>query len=255
MNYLIFDGIVLVVLLLFALWGRHRGLILSLFSLAALLVAIGGGLIVSKHLTPAVTDWVYPMVEEKVTSAVQSALPEETDDASGLFNPAMSEKLSDLLEDLSPETLQDKLDETGIELPEQVQNFLLRLNEADLTDLANAAGRSPEELASAAAEKAVGAVVRVVLFLLGFVVILILWNALARALDLVARLPVLKTMNRLGGFLFGAVRGALFLFIVAGILEFYPTALNTLIPPETLEQTYLVSFFLNAKPLEFLASL
>lgn len=254
MNYLIFDAIILVVLLVFAFVGRHRGLILSLFSLLALLVAIGGGLIVSKHLTPAVTDWVYPLVEDHVTSAVQSALPEEVEgDHSGLFNPEMSEKLSDLLENLSPETIQDTLNKTGIELPKQVQNFLLRMSEEERSALADSG--SLEEFASAAAEKAVRAVVRVVLFLLCFVLILILWNILAKALDLVARLPVLKTMNKLGGFLFGVARGALFLFIVAGLLNFYPTVLNSLIPPETLEQTYLVRFFLNAQPLEFLASL
>ena len=250
MNYLLFDLAIVVILLVFALWGRHRGLILSVFSLVALLVAIVGGFVISKHLAPTVTEWVYPMVEETVVSAVQSALPEESEDTTQTDS---SEEMGQFFENLSPEAIQEYLGSTGIELPEAVQTFLSNLDEEDLADLADSS--SVEELAASAAKKAVETVVRVLLFLLCFVLILILWHVLARALDLVSRLPGLNAMNKLGGFLFGALRGALFLFVVAWLLKCYPSALNSLVPPETVEQTYLLEFFLNLKPMELLASL
>ena len=112
-----------------------------------------------------------------------------------------------------------------------------------------------EELAVSFAEKVVRTVLRVGLFLLSFILILILWHILAHTLDLVSRLPVLNTMNKLGGFLLGAVRGALFLFVVAWILKYYPSVLDGLILPETVEQTCLLKFFLTVNPMELLAAL
>lgn len=243
MNYLIYDLVILVVLVLFALWGRHRGLILSVFSLLALLVAIVGGFIVSNLLTPTVTEWVQPMVEESVISAVQSALPEDAVDVMGVNE-------QDVSDGFSLDTVQDYLKENGVELPEQVQTFLDQLNEGKKDTPV-----SMEELTAAAAKQAAETIVRVVLFLLAFVLIMILWHLIARALDLVSRLPVLNAMNKLGGFLFGVVRGALFLFVAAWVLQWYPTAIDSLIPAEAIEQTHLLKFFLNAKPLEILSSL
>lgn len=249
MNYLIFDLAIVVILFLFALWGRHRGLILSVFSLLALLVAIVGGFIVSNLLTPTVTEWVQPMVEDTVVSAVQSALPEDAVVAlGGLSDDSMDEL--ELPDDFSLDAVQDYLKEAGVELPDQVQTFLEQLEEEN-TD----APLSVEDLTAAAAKQTAEAIVRVVLFLLAFVLILILWHLLARALDLVSRLPGLNAMNKLGGFLFGAVRGALLLFVAAWLLKWYPSALDSLIPAETIEQTYLLKFFLTVRPLEFLASL
>lgn len=243
MNYLIYDLVILVVLVLFALWGRHRGLILSVFSLLALVVSIAGGFFVSNLLTPSVTEWVQPMVEESVISAVQSALPEDAVDVMGSNEQNASDGFS-------LDAVQDYLKENGVELPEQVQTFLDQLAEEE-----HDTPVSVEELTAAAAKQITETVVRVVLFLLAFILIMILWHLIARALDLVSRLPVLNTMNKLGGFLFGAVRGALFLFVAAWVLKWYPSALESLIPAETIEQTYLLKFFLNVKPLEFLAAL
>lgn len=241
MNFFIFDAAIVVILLLFALWGRHRGLILSVFSLLALVVAIAGGFFVSNLLTPTVTEWVQPMVEKTVMSAVQSALPEE--DAAAIEDENLPDRFT--LDDI-----QSYLDEADVELPEQVQTFLDQLGESE-----NDTPFSIKELTANVAGQTAEAIVRVVLFLLSFVLILILWHLLARTLDLVSRLPGLNTMNKLGGFLFGALRGALLLFVAAWLLKWYPTALESLIPAETIEQTYLLKFFLTAKPLEILASL
>lgn len=245
MNALIFDGIILVVLLLFALWGRHRGLILSVFSLLALVVSIVGAFWLSNMLTPPVADWVQPMVEKSVVSTVQNALPEDADDVLATLSPENIDNWS--------ESIHTYLDEAGIELPEQIESFLAELGEEDLSKLVDAS--SVEELAVSAAGKVVRAVVRIVLFLLAFALIQILWHLLARALDLVSRLPVLNAMNRLGGFLLGALKGILLLFVIAWLFQWYSTSVNTVIPAETIEQTYLLKFFLTASPLEFLASL
>ena len=234
MTYLVCDLIIAAILLLFALWGRHRGLILSIFSLLALLVAIVGSFVVSNFLTPVVSEWVQPIVEKNVVSVVQSTLPE------GIVDPAETDGLD----------IGALLEENGVELPAPVQAFLDQLNENEADGLAPL-----EDLTTQAIQKTAQAIVRAILFLLCFVLILILWHLLAHALDLVSKLPGLNALNKLVGFLFGAVRGCLFLFVAAWLLQWYPTAIYTVIPAESIEQTVLLNFFLTARPLEFLASL
>lgn len=265
MNYLIIDGIILVVLVLFALWGRHRGLILSVFSLLALVVAIAGGLFLSKALAPTVTEWVLPLVEDTVVSTVETVIPEEVTEV--FHNLAPGETIKDAVADLLPEDfeldestqlpsleqIKEYLDNADLELPEEVRNFMEQIDEDDLEAIAES--RSVEEVVSVATNTAAEMVVRVILFLLTFVLILILWTVLAHALDLVSRLPVLNSMNKLGGFIFGLVRGALLLFLIAWVLHCIPTVTEQLIPSEVFEETYVLNFFWTVKPLEFLATL
>lgn len=54
---------------------------------------------------------------------------------------------------------------------------------------------------------------RSICFLLGFVCILLLWNILAHALNLVAKLPVLRQLNRLLGGVAGLFKGILILLV------------------------------------------
>lgn len=265
MNYLIFDGIILAILLLFAFVGRHRGLIMSVCSLLAVVVAIAGSIFLSKALAPTVTEWVLPLVEDTVVSTVETVIPDEVTEV--FNNLAPGETVKDAVAELLPEDftldegaalptveqIREYLDNSDLELPEAVDSLLDRIEDKDIQAIAES--RSVEEAVATATGTVAQVVVRAILFLLFFILILILWGVLARTLDLVSRLPVLNSMNKLGGFLFGAVRGALFLFVAGWLLKCYPDVLNSLIPPEVVEQTYLLNFFLNVQPLEFLASL
>ncbi len=265
MNFLIIDIALVVVLVLFALVGRHRGLIMSVCSLLAVVVAIAGALFLSKALAPTVTEWVMPLVEDKVIPAVETVIPEEVTEV--FNNLAPGETVKDAITDLLPDDfvldentslpsadqIQKYLEDSDLELPQEVHNFLNQIDDKDIEAIGEST--SAEEALVAATGSVTEVVVRIVLFILLFIVILILWSILSHVLNLVSRLPVLKSMNKLGGLLFGLVRGVLFLFLIAWVLHFFPTVTEQLIPPEALEQTYVLKFFLTVNPLEFLASL
>ena len=70
MAYLIADGLILAVLLLFALVGAHRGFILSLCGLLAVLVAFVGASFAARTLSPMVAD----ALEPKFASAIEEQL-------------------------------------------------------------------------------------------------------------------------------------------------------------------------------------
>lgn len=219
MSYLIFDLAILLFLLLFALRGLRRGLILTLFSLLSVLVALAGSLLLSNLWSDALSQHLQPALLPTVTSAVESALPEK------LSAGPLTELLSDAdlpfgLNKYLPEAQEDT---------DQPQDTRVAALSAFLT----------EKLADSIAKNG--------LFLLCFVLILILWKLLARTLDLVARLPGLHTLNKLGGFLLGTLRGALVLFVLAWLVRWLWSGL---ISEQAVEQSTLLRFFMTFRPLE-----
>lgn len=231
MNYMIYDLIVLAVLVLFAAWGIHRGLIRSLFSLLAVLVSLVGAILVVNLLGSTVSAWLQPKLQPTVTAAVQAALPEDVADA-----------------ELSLDHLILLLEEA--DLPFGLNRFVEEFRTDDTPELT--AGSLAEDLAVSLTEKLTGAITYTVLFLLAFLLILLIWHCIGRTLNLVAKLPGLHTLNKAGGLLFGVIRGAALLFICAWVIR---QLRSDLIPAEAVEQTKLLHFFMTTKPLEFLANL
>lgn len=231
MSFLIYDLVVLVILALFALWGMHRGLIRALCSLVAVLVAFAGAALISQLWSPTVAGWIQPAVEPSVTAAVKAALPEEITGAAQ-----------------SLENLLIRLEEA--DLPLGLDKILPELQADDA--LIPTADSLVESLSSFLAAKLALSLARIVLFIVAFLAILILWYLLSRTLDLVARLPGLHLLNKAGGFIFGAFRGALLLFVCVWIIRWLWSGL---IPAEAAEQTKLLRFFMTENPLRFLAKL
>ena len=231
MNYIVYDLVILAILVLFALWGMHRGLILTLCSLVALLVAFVGASLVSNFWSPSVAGWLQPLLQPTTSSAVESALPEGTADA-----------------ELPLEKLLILLDEA--DLPFGLDEFVSDLREEGVPVLS--AGSLVESVSPSLAEKLANAIAWVGLFLISFLVILILWRLLARALNLVARLPGLHLLNKLGGIVLGVFQGMILLFICAWLVRWL---WNDLIPPEAVEKSKLLHFFMTVNPLEYFSSL
>lgn len=204
MDGLILDILLAAVVLLFAVLGARKGLVLSFCSLVAILVGLLGGSIVSNQLTPPLAGQAAPMLEGFLRDQL----------ASGALALSGGEGF---LARIAGELYASR-------------DWLL--SATDFT----------YELSFAVAE----AVIRPLVFLLAFVAVLILWYFISHALDLVAHLPILSALNSLGGFLFGAVKGALILMVAALILRaFFPDQ----IPTEAVETSRLLALLEQAPPL------
>jgi len=80
----------------------------------------------------------------------------------------------------------------------------------------------------------------VFLFFLSFFLILLVWRLVSHILDLACKLPVLRTLNGVGGLVIGLLKGILFLLVLVWLLS-----LLDVIPAEQAQQTYLYRYFLN----------
>lgn len=230
MAFLIADGLVLAVLLIFACIGARRGLILSLCGLLAFVVAFLGASFAARTLSPVVADALEPKFAAAIEEQLNASLQAQAE-------AGQEAVLSS--DDVPLEGVLDALREMGFY--ETLINTVDRAVESGMTAVAASAAAA---VAAAIAQSAA----YLILFLLGFFLILLAWRLLSRALDLVARLPGLHFLNKTGGALFGLVQGCIILFVAAWLLQFF----GQMLPRELVEQTVLLKFFMTTNPFSLL---
>ena len=231
MAFLIADGLVLAVLLIFACIGARRGLILSLCGLLAFVVAFLGASFAARTLSPVVADALEPRFAAAIEEQLNESIRQQAEAGeAAVLSP----------DDVPLEGVLDALREMGFY--ETLINTVDRAVESGMTAVAASAAAA---VAAAIAQSAA----YLILFLLGFFLILLAWRLLSRALDLVARLPGLHFLNKTGGALFGLVQGCIILFVAAWLLQFF----GQVLPRELVEQTVLLKFFMTTNPFALVA--
>lgn len=229
MTYIVFDIIVVLVLLFFLWRGYAKGFVLTLCSLAAVFVALLGASFLSDALAEPVAKAVEPIVERRIHDSLTEAIKStEFISADG----GVAEKP----EEVALPGVIGHLKESHL-----FQGFADAFQKAVDNGVAEVTANAAKAMAHFVAVQ----IARMVIFVLAFFAVLVGWFFLSRALDLVARLPVLSAVNRWGGAAAGLVKGALVLFIAAWLLR------DSYIPREAVERTFLLRFFCTASPLSF----
>lgn len=234
-NGLIIDVVFALVLVLGVVFGAKRGLFRSLMALAVVVLALVGASILTDLLTEPVTDMLMPRAEKSVQEWFDSR-DEQQGEAPQIEESAQNDG--------------DAQQEGSV--PLAVTGFLKKLLHFDLD---GAVRRSLREAARDAALAAVrtllGSVVRSVTFALCFILLTILLRLVTKGIDKVLDLPVLSTLNALGGGALGLVESALVLFLVCDLApKLGVTALT-----ENQDGTYLLALFMNHTPRSLLAAL
>ena len=190
MAFLIADGLVLAVLLIFACIGARRGLILSLCGLLAFVVAFLGASFAARTLSPVVADALEPRFAAAIEEQLNESIRQQAEAGeAAVLSP----------DDVPLEGVLDALREMGFY--ETLINTVDRAVESGMTAVAASAAAA---VAAAIAQSAA----YLILFLLGFFLILLAWRLLSRALDLVARLPGSTSSTRPAAPCSGWCRGA-----------------------------------------------
>ena len=219
MSYIVYDIGIAAVLLLFVWLGYRKGLVLTLCSLLAVFVALIGASFLSNALAEPVAKAIEPAIANSIHDTVSS-----------YYQRSPAENTSALEELLEP--LKDS---------KFFQGFAETFQKAVDDKAADIVTHAAQALAHFVAVQ----IARMVIFSVAFFAVLIAWFFFSHTLDLVAHLPVLYTANRWGGGIVGLVKGALVVFIAVWLLR------DGYIPPEAVEQTYLLKFFCTVSPLSF----
>lgn len=189
------DIILLLVFIVFILSGYRKGLILSLCSLLILIIACLGASVAQEVLTPSVTERLTPQVAE----IIAQRLEEQVD-------------------------TQDILEESGLSITGTQMETISGLLGIDLdTTLTGVAETAAQPLISAAAQAMAQALVEafcgMMIFISAFLILYLLLHTLELGLNTVDRLPVIHTLNHLGGGVVGFVSGAFLLVMVSALLK------------------------------------
>ena len=99
MTPVIIDIVILAVIVLSVAIGAHQGLFRSLAGLVILVLALVGASVLSRTLTPVVTEWIFPIWEQRVDEAVE-----------------------DTVEQQVPDKVRDLLERFGVDLVERVED-------------------------------------------------------------------------------------------------------------------------------------
>lgn len=172
---LVLDAVIAAVLVYCFVLGVRRGLILTLCSLLAVLLALVGGWYLSTHYAAPLQERLEPVLAERLAPQGEEPADEQAETAP----------------------------------PPLPARFLQAVQERMI-----AAGQSAAEATTAAWAAAIAALLaKSILFLAGFVAVLLVWTLLCRVLDLVARLPGLHLLNKVLGGAVGLVKGVLILMV------------------------------------------
>lgn len=188
----VFDLILFLVVVLFAGLGIRRGLVLTVCGLLSIVVALGGAKVAADSLSPMVADAITPRIATTVEGQLEKNVQESVKDAGETAKDSLSGILSLFG---SSETYQ----KASEELQKAIQSGLK-------PSLETAAQSVAKDLAQPVAWWVVYAV--------AFFLVLFLWGLVSKALDLVAKLPVLNLANRLMGGGVGLLKGALVVGLV-----------------------------------------
>ena len=233
MEFLIFDLIVAIVLIVSVVQGYRKGFVLTLCGFLAVFVAFIGASILSDALAGPVSRAITPAVESGIQDTIGSYYQ---------YTPPLSEgsvQEDSFFQDLPLEDALAALQDSAL-YRTLTQNFQQAVESGVETVAANAV--------QALAEYVAAQLTRMVLFLLSFVIILAGWFVLSHALDLAFRLPVLSTLNQWSGAVIGLIKGGVLLFIACWLFR-------GLIPQEAVDQSVLLRFFCTTNPFVLIASI
>lgn len=218
---LVLDLILLVIVLFFALMGAKRGFVLTLCSLVAVIVALVGANFLADTLTPAVSKAIEPTIETTIQTALESQVQS--------------------LQDAATDETLDAIREKGGLYAFVVDAMTGALEQMDLSP-------TVAQVAAQAATAVAAQLAHGLLFLAAFFLVLLGWTLLSHALDLVAKLPGLSSLNGLLGGVVGLLKGLIIAYIAVWALY----TLTGTVSQETAGQTRLFLFLAQHGPLELL---
>lgn len=229
---LVFDVIILAVCVTSIVLGVKRGFIKSIMGVCTLIAA----LCLAYAFTPMLAGYI------------RTSAPVEN----------ISASIGDTIKSLSKNDEDSyNLEKMFDDMPDAFQQILQRYgaSEHELVSEIPPEQEAPEtvvdELAGVIADPVADAISKVVAFLAIFVVSVILLKLLTLLLDLLFQLPVLKTANKMLGFVMGAVVAIFWIAVLCPLSITLIRALSSISPnlfnESVIDNSVILSFFVNNK--------
>ena len=192
---LVLDLVIILIIAICVLIGIKRGAIKEIVSLVGMIVAlvlaitvskIGAVYIYDEFVEEAIYNTVYEAVEENVGTNISSTI------------------------DVLPEEILELGEAFGIDISKELEN--------GLKEHTNISVGVAEIVSTSIARPLVISIIQVVLFIILFIIFKVLIGWLGRILNIVSKLPVLGTANKLVGGIVGLLKGVIIASIVCYVV-------------------------------------
>ncbi|WP_369282440.1 CvpA family protein [Oscillibacter sp. GMB15532] len=248
----IIDCILAALLLGFLIYGAWRGLFRSVVGLVIVILALTGATFAARELTPMAVDLLRPVIESTISKRVDDAMSGGVSSQAEEVTPVQPELPTQSTGSGSSAAGSGGEDSSLLRIQ---AGELLRLMGWDDTLTKSLSDKAAEKvretgvsLAMAVADSVTESFVYMLIFALSFVALLLLLHLVAKALDVATKLPGIHFINGLGGALIGLLQGALLIFLIVWLLRSTRISFDA----ETVNQTYLLRFFVSNGPLDLL---
>ena len=158
------------------------------------------------------------------------------------------------LEPLLRESIQQKLSgQDGADAGELLSAFAFDAHSLEkiLEDVAQRVKETGESVFSAVTESVSHSIAYGIVYAAAFIAILLVVWLLLKPLDLAGKLPLVRTVNALGGALLGLVWAVLLLFAAVWLMQRF----NWVVTPELIRDSILLKFFAENNPIGLIAAL
>ncbi|MCF8020905.1 conserved membrane protein of unknown function [Petrocella atlantisensis] len=220
------DIILIAIILFCAINGMIKGFVKTLFGLTSTIVALVLTLLISPQVSGLIINNTSfdQMIGEKTVELL---------------------KIENLMGDQDTE-LEEVIVSGAINLPGNILRFLEKNNTPEINEKLEANGLG-DYISGSIATMAVNAFV----FLIVFLIVSLLLNAVVIVLDILTRLPIVKSMNKLGGFAVGLVIGILIVWVTTMSLSFIISIQATETLSELIENSIFTKLFYYNNPIQY----
>ena len=200
---MIVDLILLLILVTCVLSGYRKGLLMGLMGLLITVLCCLGATAARNALTPRTAEYLEPRLTALLLPSVEEEISRHTD---SMVEQAGEVGFSVAGQEMTVSDLTEFLKRFGLDVEETVSQSAGQALEPVALAVSGA-------IARILAEKVAGALI----FFTAFLVIFLVLRSAALALNLVDRLPVVHTLNRVGGALLGLAGGVLVMTVAAAL--------------------------------------
>ena len=187
MNWLLI--LVVVFLGVYVIRGYHNGLIKTVFSIFAVLIALILAVTISPYVSKALqgNDTIFQFIDQKVSTNINK----EKEEAIETEQVEQTEAINQL------------------PLPKSIKSALIENNNPEVYKLFNV-----DNFQSYISNYISCIVLNAISFLLVFVLSIIIIKILANTLDLISKLPIINGINKMGGIFIGFLHGMIVLWVL-----------------------------------------
>ncbi len=226
MTYLL-DVIAVALFALMVFLGYRRGFIRTVSGVLSFVLA----LVLSNMLAAPVAGYVY-------TNNIQPDVLQTLEDNIGKDSPSV-ERVDEALADM-PAFISGQIAAAGITSGEDLLNYVGKVPDGE---------SAVTKIESTIVYPVVYPILEAVFSLILFVVLQIAISLVLRLLNLLAKLPIIKKINKWAGLVAGAAQGALWVLFAISVLELLiGTGLVASLSPDLVENSLLVSWLSRINP-------